>query len=131
MQSFRQVLNARCNVNGIEDARMVGSFCLVDQEFMKTLYRAGFRNIDNGHYSFSRAAVFVADIDSATLEQDLTEGRSMAFLGTQDDEGNFQLLNVVNFARSNSLDITNARMARDRSHSFRRLLQTLGFRNHT
>lgn len=123
---FRRGIECAMQDNNIEDARMVGGFFQVGEEFMDTLYQAGFRTAANGRYDFDRVVVFVADIDSASIEQELTEGSSIAFIGTQDRDGSFQLLNVSNYARSDSLDVMNSYTARKAANGFRNLLNVSG-----
>ena len=86
----------------------------------------GFRTKDNNSYDFKRAAIFVADLEVAGLNQDLSEGRSIAYMATQSEDGSIQLLNVSNIARSHTLDVVNAYTARKSANRFRELLKLSG-----
>jgi len=124
--TFRQGVEQVMHEHDIIDARMVGAFFQVDDEFMDTLYSVGFRAADNSRYDFNHVAVFVADIKTVSKEQKLTEGSSIAFIATQNSKGHVSLLNISNYARSNSLDVVNSYTARKSANSFRNLLNSFG-----
>ena len=101
------------------ETRMVSKFVQVDPAFCESLHSAGFRTPENGQYNFTKAAVFIADINR---QEHIEDGRAVPFLGIQTAEGDFQLLDVSNFGSPHVLKDLNGDAARRLSNTFRNML---------
>lgn len=102
------------------ETRMVSNFFEVAPEFNEDLFKMGFRTENNEKYDIVRAAAFIGDIDR---QAHIEDGRAVPFLGIEQGDGSFRLLDVSNFASSHRLKDLNGDAARRMVNTFRNLLE--------